>query len=44
MPDIKPPISLPLPDRTLIDAVVVTLPSGKKVVRSTDELTRAPKK
>lgn len=44
MPDTKPPISLPLPDRTSIEAYVVTLPNGQKVVRAAAELARAPKK
>lgn len=44
MPDTKPPISLPLPDRNSISAFVVTLPNGTKVVRTAAELARAPKK
>lgn len=44
MPDSKPSISFQLPDRQSTEVYIVTLPDGRKVARTKEELARAPKK
>lgn len=44
MPDNVTPISFALPTRKSIEAYVVTLRDGRVVLRTKDELAKAPKR